>query len=132
MNVLNPALTARAFIFFAYPAQMSGDAVWAAVDGFTKATPLAIVAGAPRGASAMNALTEAGYTFTDMFIGFIPGSIGETIPNEKTSRPCSIFIRKFPPNMTHISWAPRSKHNHNADKGHGDEKMAMHGVRLYP
>ena len=78
MNVLNPALTARAFVFFAYPAQMSGDAVWAAVDGFSRATPLAVVATAQRGASAIAALTDAGYTFKDMFLGFIPGSIGET------------------------------------------------------
>ena len=78
MNVLNPALTARAFVFFAYPAQMSGDAVWAAVDGFTRATPLAVVATAQKGASAVTALTEAGYTFQDVFLGFIPGSIGET------------------------------------------------------
>jgi len=78
MNVLNPALTARAFVFFAYPAQMSGDAVWAAVDGFTKATPLAVIATAERGTSAVAALAEAGYTFKDVFLGFIPGSIGET------------------------------------------------------
>ena len=77
-NVLNPALTARAFIFFAYPAQMSGDSVWAAVDGFTKATPLAVVAVAQRGSDAVLALTEAGYSLKNMFIGFIPGSIGET------------------------------------------------------
>lgn len=78
MNVLNPALTARAFVFFAYPARMSGDAVWAAVDGFTRATPLAVVATAQKGASAVTALADAGYTFKDVFLGFIPGSIGET------------------------------------------------------
>ena len=78
MNVLNPALTARAFVFFAYPAQMSGDAVWAAVDGFSRATPLAVIATAQRGSSALAALSQAGYTFKDMFVGFIPGSIGET------------------------------------------------------
>jgi len=78
MNVLNPALTARAFLFFAYPAQISGDAVWVAVDGFTKATPLAVIASAPKGASAMAVLSEAGFTLKDMFMGFIPGSIGET------------------------------------------------------
>ncbi len=77
-NVLNPALTARAFVFFAYPAQMSGDAVWAAVDGFSRATPLAVVAGADRGSSAVEALTSAGYTFSDIALGFIPGSIGES------------------------------------------------------
>ena len=78
MNVLNPALTARAFVFFAYPAQMSGDAVWAAVDGFSQATPLAVVAIAEKGSSAVVAITNAGYTFRDVFLGFIPGSIGET------------------------------------------------------
>ena len=77
-NVLNPALTARAFVFFAYPAQMSGDAVWAAVDGFSRATPLAVVAVAERGSSAVAALQSAGYSFQDVFLGFIPGSIGET------------------------------------------------------
>ncbi|MBN1869335.1 MAG: NADH:ubiquinone reductase (Na(+)-transporting) subunit B [Candidatus Omnitrophica bacterium] len=78
MNIMNPALTARAFIFFAYPAQISGDAVWIAVDGFTRATPLAVAAIAPKGASAIAALSQAGYTFQDAFLGFIPGSIGET------------------------------------------------------
>ncbi|MCA9401829.1 MAG: RnfABCDGE type electron transport complex subunit D, partial [Candidatus Omnitrophica bacterium] len=77
-NILNPALTARAFVFFAYPAQISGDAVWVALDGFTQATPLAVVATAERGTSAVAALTNAGFTFKEMFIGFIPGSIGET------------------------------------------------------
>ncbi len=77
-NVLNPALTARAFVFFAYPAQMSGDAVWAAVDGFSKATPLAVAAIAERGTDAVEAIQNAGYTFQDVFLGFIPGSIGET------------------------------------------------------
>lgn len=78
MNVLNPALTARAFLFFAYPAQISGDAVWVAVDGVTKATPLGVVAIAERGTSATSALAQAGYSFQDMFFGFIPGSVGET------------------------------------------------------
>jgi Na+-transporting NADH:ubiquinone oxidoreductase subunit B len=78
MNVLNPALTARAFVFFAYPAQMSGDSVWAAIDGFSQATPLAVVAVAEKGSSAVAALSQAGYSFKDAFLGFIPGSIGET------------------------------------------------------
>ena len=77
-NVLNPALAGRAFLFFAYPAQMSGDAVWVAVDGFTKATPLAVVAAAQKGGSAIAALIQAGYSFKDMFLGFVPGSLGET------------------------------------------------------
>ncbi len=78
MNIMNPALTARAFLFFAYPAQISGSAVWVAVDGFTKATPLSVISIAPKGMSAVSALVEHGYTLKDMFLGFIPGSIGET------------------------------------------------------
>ena len=77
-NVLNPALTARAFVFFAYPAYMSGDAVWAAVDGFSQATPLAVLANADRGSSAVEALNAAGYTLQNVTTGFIPGSIGES------------------------------------------------------
>ena len=71
-NFLNPALTGRAFLYFAYPAQLSGDAVWTAVDGYSGATPLGVVA-----AEGMAGLTEA-YTWMDAFIGQIPGSIGET------------------------------------------------------
>ncbi|GAB5414059.1 MAG: NADH:ubiquinone reductase (Na(+)-transporting) subunit B [Congregibacter sp.] len=71
-NFLNPALTGRAFLYFAYPAQLSGDAVWTAVDGYSGATPLGVVA-----AEGMTAL-EAQYTWLDAFIGAIPGSIGET------------------------------------------------------
>ena len=69
-NIFNPALTARAFLFFAYPAQISGDAVWTAVDGFTGATPLAQAA-----AGGLPAITVS---WMDAFIGFIPGSMGET------------------------------------------------------
>ncbi|MFO8086459.1 MAG: NADH:ubiquinone reductase (Na(+)-transporting) subunit B [Bacteroidales bacterium] len=72
MNILNPALTARAFLFFAYPAYMSGDKVWIAgnaADATTGATPLAE-------AAAGN--TSSIPDFWDMFFGFIPGSIGET------------------------------------------------------
>jgi len=71
-NFLNPALTARAFLYFAYPAQITGDAIWTAVDGFTAATPLGLVA-----ADGMVALTET-MTVTQAFLGTIPGSIGET------------------------------------------------------
>ena len=78
MNVFNPALTARAFVFFAYPAQISGSTVWVAVDGYTRATPLAVAAATPKGASVVQALGDAGYNFQNMFLGFIPGSIGET------------------------------------------------------
>ncbi|MCL1821869.1 MAG: NADH:ubiquinone reductase (Na(+)-transporting) subunit B [Prolixibacteraceae bacterium] len=73
MNIWNPALIARAFLFFAYPAQISGDKVWislksaAAVDGFSGATPLADAAAG-----------NIQFSVADAFFGFIPGSIGET------------------------------------------------------
>lgn len=75
MNIWNPALIARAFLFFAYPSQMSGDSVWVrlgadadkVVDGFSGATPLGM---------ALNGIID--YDIWDAFWGFIPGSIGET------------------------------------------------------
>lgn len=75
MNILNVALTTRAFLFFAYPTKMSGNAVWinteggTVVDGFTGATPLA---------DAIEGGTNAIPSFMDSFLGFIPGSVGET------------------------------------------------------
>lgn len=78
MNVFNPALVSRAFVFFAYPASMSGSNAWVAVDGFTQATPLAVAAATAKGSSVVDALNQAGYTFNNMLTGFIPGSIGET------------------------------------------------------
>lgn len=85
-NILNPALTARAFIFFAYPANMSGDRVWTlvqqsgqqAVDAVTAATPLALLPLATTGEAASRILGDAGYTFQRLFIGNIPGSVCET------------------------------------------------------
>lgn len=71
-NFLNPALTGRAFLFFAYPAEISGDAVWTAVDGFSGATSLSIVA-----ASGLEGLMQT-TSWSDAFFGFIQGSIGET------------------------------------------------------
>jgi len=71
-NFLNPALAGRAFLYFAYPAQMSGDAVWIAVDGVTGATPLSVVA-----SGGMDAVREQ-WSWMQAFIGSIPGSIGET------------------------------------------------------
>ena len=79
MNIFNPALCARAFLFFSYPSKMTGDSVWVATnsilgfgndlpDGFTAATPLGEI-----GVGA-----DVPYTTTDMITGFIPGSIGET------------------------------------------------------
>jgi Na+-transporting NADH:ubiquinone oxidoreductase subunit B len=72
-NFLNPALTGRAFLFFAYPAYMTGDSVWVAVDGYSRATPL--VLGAEGG---LEAIRAAGYSLSQSFFGFIPGSMGET------------------------------------------------------
>ena len=82
MNIFNPALICRAFLFFAYPSMMSGDKVWVAdetifglgnnlVDGFTQATPLAEVG------LGVNPV-DTGTSLCDMICGFIPGSIGET------------------------------------------------------
>jgi Na+-transporting NADH:ubiquinone oxidoreductase subunit B len=70
MNILNPALTARVFLFFAYPAAMSGDLVWIAdkADAYSGATILSSAAAAE----------PLGHTFWEAFIGIIPGSIGET------------------------------------------------------
>jgi len=91
MNILNVAMTARAFLYFAYPAQISGDLVWtylgdkAAVDGFSGATALAVaynssIDGTPvvQALSSHNAALGADYSFMSMFMGWIPGSIGET------------------------------------------------------
>ena len=80
MNIFNPALVIRAFLFFAYPVQISGDLVWvAAADGYTAATPLAVIAeGAQETAGVVTELTAAGFTWWSMFVGSIPGSVGET------------------------------------------------------
>ncbi len=72
MNFLNPALTGRAFLFFAYPAQISGDAVWVAADGFSGATPLS--AAAAGGITVLEKTTD----WADAFLGTIPGALGET------------------------------------------------------
>ncbi len=71
-NFLNPALVARAFLFFAYPGQISGDAVWVAVDGYTGATALSMAA-----AGGQAVLTET-FSLWDAFWGTMPGSMGET------------------------------------------------------
>ncbi|CDL83845.1 NADH:ubiquinone reductase (Na(+)-transporting) subunit B [Xenorhabdus cabanillasii] len=75
-NFLNPALAGRAFLFFAYPAQISGDLVWTAADGFSGATPLSQWANAGQHAL-MNTITGQPVTWMDAFLGNIPGSIGE-------------------------------------------------------
>jgi len=68
-NIFNPALTARAFLFFAYPSKMSGNIPWVyPADGVTKATPLL----------EHSSNIPLSYSWLDMFYGFVPGSIGET------------------------------------------------------
>lgn len=91
MNILNVAMTARAFLYFAYPAQISGDQVWTylgdktAVDGFSGATALGVaynasVEGTPvvDALASQNASLGADFSFFNLFMGWIPGSIGET------------------------------------------------------
>ncbi|WP_306144500.1 NADH:ubiquinone reductase (Na(+)-transporting) subunit B [Roseibium sp. MMSF_3412] len=72
-NFLNPALTGRAFLYFAYPAQMSGDTIWTPVDGFSGATALSVSA-----SDGYAQLAAQGMTWMDSFLGIIQGSIGET------------------------------------------------------
>lgn len=72
-NFLNPALVGRAFLYFAYPAYMSGDTIWTPVDGFSGATALAVTA-----SEGLAALPAHGITWMEAFIGTIQGSLGET------------------------------------------------------
>lgn len=67
-NIVNPALISRAVLFFSYPTSMSGDTIWVGVDSFSKATPLA----------EFSTSGSTSYSMTDVFLGFIPGSMGET------------------------------------------------------
>ncbi|MBA2405731.1 MAG: NADH:ubiquinone reductase (Na(+)-transporting) subunit B, partial [Bdellovibrionales bacterium] len=69
-NIFNPALMARAFLFFAYPAQMSGDSVWTAVDSYTGATALS--------QAAVGGISSVSVSWWDSFIGIEFGSMGET------------------------------------------------------
>ena len=72
-NFLNPALTGRAFLYFAYPASMTGDSVWVAVDGYTRATPLGLAAN-----GGLDAVYAGDYSWMQTFFGFEPGCLGET------------------------------------------------------
>jgi Na+-transporting NADH:ubiquinone oxidoreductase subunit B len=72
-NFLNPALVGRAFLYFAYPADISGDLVWVAVDGYSRATPLGLST-----LGGVEAVTAEGYSWWNAFIGLMPGSLGET------------------------------------------------------
>jgi len=77
MNILNPALTIRAFLFFAYPTWMSGSKVWVH-DAVNRAGADAISGETVLGYLAANQESEYSYSVADMFFGFIPGSVGET------------------------------------------------------
>jgi Na+-transporting NADH:ubiquinone oxidoreductase subunit B len=72
-NFMNPALTGRAFLYFAYPSFMSGDSVWTAVDGFSGATSLGLAA-----LGGVDAINQAGISWFNTFIGIEQGSMGET------------------------------------------------------
>lgn len=81
MNIFNPALIARAFIFFTYPARISGDKVWVlGPDGYSGATALSL----PASETGQNAITlldnfsQFDYSWWNLFWGWVPGSIGET------------------------------------------------------
>ncbi|RAP33557.1 NADH:ubiquinone reductase (Na(+)-transporting) subunit B [Candidatus Marinamargulisbacteria bacterium SCGC AG-410-N11] len=82
-NFLNPALTARAFVFFTYPAYISGE-VWTSlikdklIDGYSGATALAVAASGETSGKLTDTLIESGFTLKNLIIGTVPGSIGET------------------------------------------------------
>ncbi|MDX1509350.1 MAG: NADH:ubiquinone reductase (Na(+)-transporting) subunit B [Woeseiaceae bacterium] len=72
-NFLNPALVGRAFLYFAYPVQLSGDSVWTPVDGFSGATALGVAA-----IDGLSGIAASGLTWTQAFWGQMQGSLGET------------------------------------------------------
>ncbi len=72
-NFVNPALAGRAFLYFAYPVEMSGDAVWVPIDGYSGATALAVSA-----ESGVPGVLDSGLTWLDAFFGIMQGSLGET------------------------------------------------------
>ena len=89
-NFLNPALAGRAFLYFAYPAQSSGDAVWTVVDGYTMATPLGNAAG-----GGIEAIVGNGVSWMSAFLGTIPGSVGETSTLIILIMGCILMISKI-------------------------------------
>lgn len=79
MNIFNVALSARAFLFFSYPSEMTGDTVWVAnhsIFGLGNTLPDATTMATPLGELAQH--TDIPYTINEMMIGLIPGSVGET------------------------------------------------------
>ena len=81
MNIFNPALVARSFLFFTYPARISGDKVWVAgPDGYSGATALAVPAAELNqdAVTLLESVTQFDFSWINLFMGWIPGSIGET------------------------------------------------------
>ena len=81
MNIFNPALVARAFLFFTYPGRISGDKVWVAgPDGYSGATALAVPAAelSQDAVTLLESVTQFDFSWINLFMGWIPGSIGET------------------------------------------------------
>tara|TARA_B110000438_G_scaffold27843_1_gene26788 strand:- start:8210 stop:9385 length:1176 start_codon:yes stop_codon:yes gene_type:complete len=81
MNIFNPALTARAFIFFSYPSKISGDVVWLiGPDGYSGATALSVPASTKNAdaVALLDGVTQFDYSWMNLVMGWIPGSIGET------------------------------------------------------
>jgi len=81
MNIFNPALVARAFLFFTYPGRISGDKVWiSGPDGYSGATALAVPAAelSQDAVTLLDSVTQFDFSWINLFMGWIPGSIGET------------------------------------------------------
>ena len=81
MNIFNPALVARAFLFFTYPGRISGDKVWVSgPDGYSGATALAVPAAelSQDSVTLLESVTQFDFSWINLFMGWIPGSIGET------------------------------------------------------
>ena len=81
MNIFNPALVARGFLFFTYPGRISGDKVWVSgPDGYSGATALAVPAAelSQDAVTLLDSVTQFDFSWINLFMGWIPGSIGET------------------------------------------------------
>ncbi|GAA6182634.1 NADH:ubiquinone reductase (Na(+)-transporting) subunit B [Shimia sp. NS0008-38b] len=89
-NFLNPALTGRAFLYFAYPANMSGDTIWTPVDGFSGATALSVSA-----SQGYEQLAAQGMNWMNSFVGVVQGSIGETSALACLIGLCFLLITKI-------------------------------------
>jgi Na+-transporting NADH:ubiquinone oxidoreductase subunit B len=101
MNIFNPALTARCFIFFSYPSKISGDMVWlVGPDGYSGATALSVPASTNNAdaVSLLNGITQFDYSWINLASGWIPGSIGETNKFIIFSAAAALMLMKL------ISW----------------------------